>query len=195
MEELLMLKKLAAIALLSLSSTAFAQTGLYVGLGAGRASAEIDAAGLTSVDDSDTGFKIYGGYEFTPNFAVEVGYADLGKLSAVDATPPPTSTSFESSAVFADAVGLWPINREVSLFARAGFAFTTLDIRSSTPGLGSVVAGEDETNLKLGLGAQFNVTRNVALRAEWERYLDVGEDATTGESDVDVMGVSLNVRF
>jgi OOP family OmpA-OmpF porin len=155
---------------------------------------DVDSTGFTSVDDTDTGFKIYGGYEFTKNFALEAGYADLGKATAEDSTFP-LSAAVEASAIFLDAVGTLPLTNEFSVFGRAGIAFTKVEASVSVPGFGSASVKEDETNLKFGLGAQYAFTKNVALRAEWERYMDLGEDATTGESDVDMVGVSLNVKF
>ena len=69
----------------------------YVGLGLGSTKFDdvdtsdikadcnfIIAAGGTcgvSSDDSDTGYKIFGGWKVNPNFAVELSYADLGEAS------------------------------------------------------------------------------------------------------------------
>src|SRR5687768_12692089 len=53
-------------------------------------SARAPGAPLTSTsdDDRDTGFKLYGGYRVSKNWAVEAGYFDLGKyeLSGITAT-------------------------------------------------------------------------------------------------------------
>lgn len=57
-------------------------TGFYAGAGAGFTRIKIDdntlaVAGATAStltkDESDTGFKIFGGYQFNPNIAVEIG--------------------------------------------------------------------------------------------------------------------------
>lgn len=40
-----------------------------------------DCPKQTSCDNSDAGFKVYGGYQLAPNFAVEAGYTDFGKSS------------------------------------------------------------------------------------------------------------------
>lgn len=192
------MKKLVAVALLSLSSVAMADSGAYAGIGFGRASVDVDTTGLsnTSVDDTDTGFKIYGGYQFTNNFGLEAGYADLGKATINgEEIGVPFNGSIENSAIFLDAVGTLPLTNEFSVFGRAGVAFTKTEASVNVPGFGSASDKENEANLKFGLGAQYSFTKSVALRAEWERYLDVGDEATTGESDVDVVGISLNVKF
>ncbi|MEO6016347.1 MAG: flagellar motor protein MotB, partial [Polaromonas sp.] len=65
-------------------------TGWYAGASAGRSSATVDNARITrelagkgfattSIADRDrsTAYKVYGGYQFNPNFALEGGYVDL----------------------------------------------------------------------------------------------------------------------
>lgn len=205
-----MLRKSVAVALLSLSSVAMADSGFYAGIGVGQASVDVDTAGLqsdlaslgitstVSADEEDSSFKIFGGYEFNQNFAVEFGYADLGKFAATaNITAPLVTTAnsnIEASAIFVDVVASLPLGNQFSLFGRAGLAFSKLETDVSV--LGTTFSDkEDEANLKLGLGAQYSFTKSVALRAEWERYLDVGDESTTGEGDIDVAGVSLNVKF
>ena len=69
----------------------------YVGLGFGAAKiddldtsiedencADVIAFGGTcsvSSDDSDTGYKIFGGWKVNPNFSVELSYVDLGEAT------------------------------------------------------------------------------------------------------------------
>jgi opacity protein-like surface antigen len=46
----------------------------------------------------------------------------------------------------------------------------------------------------VGLGAQYNLSKSVGLRAEWERYFEVG-DNTTGEMDIDLISVGVVYKF
>lgn len=68
-------------------------SGWYSGINIGQSRAKIDDAqitarllgtGLTTTsitnDDPDTGYKLFGGYQFNKNFALEGGYFDLGKF-------------------------------------------------------------------------------------------------------------------
>ena len=41
----------------------------------------------------------------------------------------------------------------------------------------------------------FDITRNIALRGEWQRYSDFGGGQVGGETDVDVMSLGVMVRF
>jgi hypothetical protein len=45
-----------------------------------------------------------------------------------------------------------------------------------------------------GVGVQFDAG-NLLLRAEFERFMDIGDEDITGQSDVDVIGVSAAVKF
>ncbi len=76
------LRRLVVAAALGVaSSSAFAQG--YVGGSIGQSDADLDRAGTISCDNKDTGFKVFGGYMFHPNFGIELAYADLGKATAV----------------------------------------------------------------------------------------------------------------
>ena len=62
-----------AVLLFAVAGTAAAQG--YIGVGAGLTAVDLCddlfALGATSCDDEDTGLKLFGGYKFNPNFAVE----------------------------------------------------------------------------------------------------------------------------
>src|SRR5205085_1339549 len=92
---------LALTAIASNPAVADDDSGWYVGVNIGQSSAEIDeerisdsllGAGLSvssfSKDDSDTGYKLFGGYQFNENFALEGGYFDLGKFGYTATTIP-----------------------------------------------------------------------------------------------------------
>jgi opacity protein-like surface antigen len=79
---------------------------------------------------------------------------------------------------------------QFAAYGKAGFLRWDVD-RS---GAGSSI-GETGTSITLGLGFQYNVTKRLAARAEWQRYSDVGNDHTTGNSDVDVLSIGLIIKF
>jgi len=73
---------ITAIAMLPLS--VFAQ-GYYAGGGLGLSKFEDnipggngDPAVPNQISDSEAGFKIFGGYKFSPNWSTEIGYVDYG---------------------------------------------------------------------------------------------------------------------
>jgi OmpA-OmpF porin, OOP family len=81
----------AALAILAIatisafSAPAVAQDkGLYLGGSLGQSKVSLDCTGASSCDDKDTSWKIFAGYQVNRNFAIEVGYSNLGR-------PRPTS--------------------------------------------------------------------------------------------------------
>ena len=100
--------------------------------------------------DDDIGFKLLGGYRFHPNIAAEVGYGMLYDKSDVEVT-----------ALEFVAVGMFPITNQFSIIGKLGLANVEVDTRFGS---------EDKTELTWGLGVQFDLTRNLGLRALWQRY-------------------------
>ncbi len=57
--------------------------GFYAGGSIGQAKANQGCDGIPiSCDNKDTSWQISGGYQFNKNFGVELGYVDLGKVTA-----------------------------------------------------------------------------------------------------------------
>ena len=46
-----------------------------------------------------------------------------------------------------------------------------------------------------GIGGSFNITEKIGVRVEYEKFLDVGDENVTGQSDVDLISASLVFRF
>lgn len=126
--------------------------GLYLGGSAG-ASDWNHVDGISGNNHAVTG-KVYGGLGLSPHFGVEAGVARLGSIG--DATG-----RIGANAAFVDAVGTWPIADKWSLLGRAGLA--RADFNSS-------LGHDTGTGLKLGAGVQYDISRDLALRAEYERY-------------------------
>lgn len=166
------------LVLLGLSSAPAAaqSTGFYIGGGAGVSSVDVcgdlNALGASSCDDRDTGFKIFGGYGINQNLAVEIGYIDLGEIEASGGG---ATIKAETDGVEAAAVGILPINRQFSVFGKLGLFMWDVSVSGSGPG-GSASISDDGTDLMFGLGGSWNLTPQLSLRAEWERF-DVDEDA------------------
>ncbi len=197
--------------------TAFAaNVGGYIGASVGGSKvkdapsgsefdAELAAAGITatsSVDDTDNGWKIYGGYKFNQNMAVEGSYADFGELTIdSNVTSPFTGTihtTWEAQTLAVAGVGILPLAYSMELFGKIGVHYWDVDLQSTASaggGAGSASESDNGTSLLFGVGAGYNLNNNFALRAEWERYDNVGDDNTTGESDVDMWSVGVMYMF
>ena len=106
------LSALAALGLMAATAAqADTQPGFYAGAGFGTTKIGDDEFDGTGIDDSDTGFKVFGGYDFNENFAVEVGYFDFGEASGE--TSAATASVVGVSGLSASAVGRLPVSRDV----------------------------------------------------------------------------------
>lgn len=187
-----MLKKIIPLTLLAMSSAANADS--YMGIGLGQSSAEIMPLDLgpgfsTTVTDTATAVKFTGGFEITRNLSMEVGYTYFGEMG-VDYTDA-VGTQYEraeSGASYFAAVGSLPLGG-ASLFCKVGFASWTLDY-SWTDEFGTYTESTSGVDPMVGVGIQLDVSRALSLRAEAERYMDVGDPTTIGQTDIDVLSVS-----
>lgn len=157
----------------------------------------------SSLDDTDTAYKIQVGYQFTPNFAIEGGYIDLGaatyKANVTDGFfDYNAKIEIEAKGWNIAGVGMLPLNDSFSLFAKLGFINADVEstIKFSSGGI-SASESEDSTDFKptFGLGAAYAVTSQLALRVEFERYNDLGDEDKTGEGDVDLLSGGIVYKF
>lgn len=186
-------------------------TGFYLGGNVGQSRAKIDTAGInaacvaggfatcaTTADEHDVGFKLFAGYRFHPNFAVEGGYFNLGKFNFTTVTTGPAATvtgdAKNDNGFNLDLVGIVPFDSSFSGFARVGVQTSKTTVSLAVPGF-AVSTSESKTNWKAGLGLQYDFTKDIGARLEWERYRIPNGDGTGGRADVDLFSLGLVVRF
>lgn len=185
--------------------------GFYIGgnVGATRADFNNDAitrslAGQgftvrsTAEDNSGTGYKLFGGYQLTPNFAVEGGYFDLGRYS-YSATTTPAGTFSSNNRVRGlnlDLVGMAPLSDRFSVFGRVGAAYAQNRANFASTGFVPVNTSNprrNDTHLKIGVGLQYAITEALAVRAELERYRI--SDPIRNRGHIDMASLGLVYRF
>lgn len=203
---------LIALTLAGSQIAAAAEPGWYVGGNIGQANADMDNNGIVASrlaegfntnrltkHDSDTAFKIFTGYQLSDYVALEGGYFDLGEYSYKAFQNRPFGAFTADTKVRGlnfDLVGFLPMGERLSAFARIGVA--RYEAISSYRGYGDAdVApfGEDDDDMspKMGLGLQYDLTPNVAMRIEAERY-DVKHDMFR-DRDVDMYSLGVVYRF
>ena len=128
----------AVLGMAALSAGAAEQPGFYVGAGAGQAM--IDDGAL---DDEDTAFSAFAGYQVNPYFGLEAGYADLGKTEPLGSAGP----ELEADAAYLVAVGTLPFTDRFSGYAKAGYSDWNVD--TSITGV-----SDDGNDPTYGLGLQ-----------------------------------------
>ena len=145
----------------------------------------------TSFDDTDNAWKVYGGYQFHRNVGVEFGYINLGTFKGSGGG---LSDNWKANGINVSAVGTWPLANEFSLLGKLGFTRWSVDDKFSV-GAASGSAKENGIDLSLGIGAQYAFTKQWAVRAEYEVFKNVGKEATTGKSDIDVLSIGAVYKF
>lgn len=160
------------------SVTAQAQkTGFFVGGAVGRLDYNIDTSpqatgglNVTSKDEKETGWKVYGGYQFNKYIGVDVSYVGLGTFSAKGTTSGlPFTANVKTNGLALALVGTLPVSDNFAVFGRIG------GIRTKSKATGTVstvqITDSDYTNGSLvGVGLRYNFTPQFALRLEAERF-------------------------
>ena len=192
------------------SSAMAADTGFYIGGNVGVSGTSISASNITlpagfaftafSSGETDIGFKLFGGYKINDNFAVELGYIDLGIFSFNGNTTPAATLSgtIKNSGINLDAVGILPLQNNFSVFGKVGAYYN--ETKTDCAAAGALVcvspsAKATETDLKLGLGLQYDITKNVGVRTEWEHFRNVGDRNTTSEGNINLYSLGIVIRF
>lgn len=197
--------------LIAASSSAQDSGYYYGGLSVGQSHARIDEARITagllgsglstsamSVDEKDTAYKLFGGYQFNRNFALEAGYFNLGKFGFTSTTVPAGTLDgrIKLQGLNLDLVGTLPLTERFSALARVGVQ--AAQARDSFVGTGAVNVlnpnpSERATNYKLGAGLQYEFGPSFLVRGEAERYRI--NDALGNKGDVNMFSVSLVFPF
>lgn len=197
----------------SVSSQSLAEESRwYMGGNVGQSLAEIDKdevnvallrngfTGTSAIDgdEHDVGYKIFGGYQFNPNYSIEAGYFDLGEFGYTATTLPPgtVTAELEAKGFNIDLVGSYEFTEKLEIFARVGAHYTKTDVDFTDSGLAHVLIphqDEHEVNYKFGLGFQYALSPSWDVRLEAERYRI--NDAVGNDGDIDVASIGLVYRF
>lgn len=190
---------------------AFAQDAshYYGGVSVGQSKTQTDAAGLSTglvpgvgvinstTDEKDTSYKLFGGYQFNRNIALEGGYFDLGKNSfSSNIVGGTLAGESKVRGLNLDLVGTLPFTERFSALARVGVQHAWSKSTASGTGTGAGVATSskrDDSGMKVGFGLQYEMSPAVWIRGEVERYRI--KNAVGQSNNVDVATVSLVFPF
>ena len=173
--------------------------GPYVGGSLGRSDMKDACEGVSiSCDKTDKAWKIFGGYQINRNFAAELAYTDLGETKAAGTQGGvAVNGNVKAKAWELAGIGFMPLMRELSLYAKLGIYHATTDSNASAAVPGFATSGSasgTNTDFTVGFGVQVSILRNLAARAEWQKYNDVGSN-NTGKTDIDVLSAAVLYRF
>jgi hypothetical protein len=188
----LFLAGLAAIA-----PPAVAQGSVYFGGSVGNAESKENACfatgGTVTCDrKGEVAWSAFGGVMFTPNFGIEGGYHNLGKIvEAADATTGDRAW-VRTRLGEVVAVGALPWIAGITFYVKGGGYYA----RSKYTGTFGP-AGADSTTKQwtYGAGVSWDVFKHAGLRAEYQRFNNVGGREIGLRTDVDVASLGAYLKF
>ncbi len=196
MRQIRIVSGLAALGLLACGS-AFAQQDNYnapwrgdfwgyVGASGGESKFRSDCArtDVFACDKRDTAWKLYAGGKLNNIFGLEAGYTDFGKIRA-------SGGDTKAWAANVSLLAGMPIGDRFNIFGKLGGLYGKTDV-SASPDTIFDTGHKSGWGWTYGAGASFNVTQNVALRVDWDRYK---LDFVGGRKDVDMASAGVQFRF
>jgi len=189
-----------ALALVSFNASA---QGWMAGGSIGQAKQQdYDVGGLIATsDDTDTSYRLFGGYLVSPRQGVIASYIDLGTTRYAG----PAFGGFEDTL---DAEGIdvsymygWApgAQERVSLFGTLGVFVWDQDVNVSDATF-SALYQDEGTSFSFGIGADVNFdaggTNAWSVHALWQVLKGVGDEGNSGhEEDRDVVSVGVSYFF
>lgn len=167
-------------------------SGFYVGAAVGRSHTKVDTGELASIgftttgtDDTDTAWNLTAGYKFTRNWAVEIGYVDLGSFGASGRFGgAPATVNADVTGWNVSAVGTLPLNDMFSLYGKLGYLRS--ETKATANVAGAVGRGKSrENDITGGIGARYHINRNFSMSLEANHY-ELGDN---GDAQAYLLGV------
>lgn len=170
----------------------------YIGAGAGQSSyRELcsyfeSLAWSSSCDDEPVAWKVFVGRDVSKYFGVELSYADAGAAEIIGPASAPGTLEVRSHLVSLQGKLEIPIGKLLSVFAKAGLTYFKADYER-TGSYRVLNSGDDGLEPSVGLGVGVNLSKHIAIRAEWENFNDaVG---ALGEGNIEMVTGSVLLRF
>ena len=158
------------------SAAMAALDGWYVGAGIGHARADLDRTDFTptavKIKASDTGYKLFTGYQINPNFAIEAGFTEFGTVDVKSATT--TMGTIKTKAVMLNGVGLISTSNRLSVFAKGGIYRTDRNRSSGLVFTNPKKKVKNDNGVTYSLGAQISLSEEVAFNVNFEKLISIG---------------------
>lgn len=163
------MKKLIFALLAGATAMGAAQAqGGYVGLGVAAVDQDFSAGPASSSAGYKAAGKIFGGYEFDPMWGVEAGYTDLRSARGnYNVGALNYQTDVDGKRTYVAAKGTLPVNEQFSVYGKLGAGYSKAELSTAAPGGNR---SDSDTELYGAIGGQLNLSKQVALTLEYERY-------------------------
>jgi OOP family OmpA-OmpF porin len=204
-------KLVLGTAVIAAAASTSASAQFYVGVGAGASklsgvnsnTAVLGApVSVSGADSTKAAWKLYGGYQFTPNWGVEAQYTDLGNRTANVFVGPPVnlggSTGVSANQWSLAGTGTMPVGNAFYLMAKLGATRNHIGGGNITiAGISGAVGGSNRTDLLIGIGGGYNFTKNIGVRLEYENFgkMATNNGINNGSIKADNWSASLKYSF
>lgn len=184
-----MKRALCTLALAAASTSALAQG--YIGFAGGLSRQDVNCSNWSSCDRSDTGFRLYGGYQFNKFAAIELGYSDFGTVSLSSGNI--ATGNYTANAITLGAALHLPLAPKLTGIARAGLASVDADYSYAGPfGLFGASWSESGIEPYVGFSLAYALTPQLSLTGSFD-YQRV--DYPRGSGSATLLGLGLRYAF
>ena len=166
-----------------------------------------------SLDDRDTAWKLFMGYNFNPYIGLEAFYADLGEANAkwsaaylsgfpfIGGGKVGGSVDYSAETVGLYLVASYPFTERFSFHGKAGAHYydAEVTVKAFSEGLAFVdtsiskTADDTGTDFVFGAGLVYDFSPRWGVTVEWERFSGVGFEGV--DLDIEVLSAGLLFRF
>ena len=176
-------KSLIITSLLLIGTSAIAQSNSwYAGATYGKTTVDTGITNLTgsaSLDEKDTGYKIFAGYKYNKNISLELQYVDFGKStvsgdngdtykqkngSIVNFVEDNSIYTFDLKSYGISGLYSYPVSDNFIPFAKIGVHSWKSSWKTA------INSKYDDTDMFYGLGVDIPITSNISARVEYELY-------------------------
>jgi opacity protein-like surface antigen len=185
-----------AVAGLAASGASFAQNApgatpwqgdfwgyLGASVGESKFDNECGRTDIFACDHRDTAWKLYAGGKFNPYWGLEAGYTDFGTVQA-------SGGETKAWAAGLSLVGNLPIDR-FDIFGKVGGLYGRTNVHADPTTLFDT-GHKSGWGWTYGVGADWNITKTVAVRLDYDRYK---LDFVDGRQDLDMASAGVQFRF
>jgi hypothetical protein len=194
---------IAASLALSLASIGAKAQGWIAGGAVGQAKQQDYSVGgpITTRDDTDTAYRLFGGFMTSDRHGVVASYIDLGETRYDGPAFGGFEDRLEADGIDVSYLISWaPGEQErISLFGTIGVFVWDQDVLY-TDSTGDFLYRDEGTSFSFGVGTNINFdaggTSRWSVHAEWQVLKDVGDARNSGhDEDRDIFTLGLSYRF
>ncbi len=158
-------------------------SAFFVGIAYTHLSNDADHSGRTTASEMDfSAFSLQAGYKFNPYVSIEGRYG----MSFGDASDDSLAKDADITVWGIYVKPMYPISPEFDIYALLGYAGTNADDKNH-------VFEIDEGDFSWGLGAQYAITEDIALYADYLSFYD--GSSTLYDYVVDSLNFGVAYRF